>query len=168
MNKKRVLFVIVIVLILILAILGIFFGEKDVEHEEINPTESTAQNGEKQETQLIETTMETIEGIEEWDKPVETTEETTAETTEPEDETDPTEKETDPTTPTESERITEYEWYLNLSPQKQQEYFESFDNPDAFFAWFNNAKAEYEASREYIDINGNPNIDLGEIVGSNG
>lgn len=44
-----------------------------------------------------------------------------------------------------------YEEYLALEVEVQQAYYEGFENPDAFFAWLNDAKAEYEAATEPLE-----------------
>lgn len=47
-----------------------------------------------------------------------------------------------------------YEEYLALEVEVQQAYYESFENPDAFFEWLNDAKEEYNASAETVKIFG--------------
>jgi hypothetical protein len=37
-----------------------------------------------------------------------------------------------------------FEEYNNLSAEEQEEYFNSFENVEDFFAWYNKAKQEYE------------------------
>ena len=65
-----------------------------------------------------------------------------------------------PTEPEEGDTVTAYEWYLSLSGPEQQAFFASFANPAEFFAWLNNAKAEYEALHPDVEI-GDGNVDLG-------
>ena len=55
-----------------------------------------------------------------------------------------------------------YEEYRDLSGREQQEYYNTFSDVEAFFAWYNAAKAEYEAAHPGIDA-GDGNIDLGEL-----
>ena len=83
--------------------------------------------------------------VEDWpDKTTEATEATESSETKP-DETKETEPaETTPVETTPQVTITEYEWYLSLSAEAQQAFFETFDSIDAYFAWLNNAKAEFE------------------------
>lgn len=49
-----------------------------------------------------------------------------------------------------------------MSAQEQNDYMNSFDSIDAFFAWYNQAKAEYEASNPPIDVDGG-SFDLGDL-----
>ena len=58
---------------------------------------------------------------------------------------------------------TEYERYLAMSGDEQQAFFESFGDPAAFFAWLNNARAEYEALYPGIDV-GDGVIDLNDYI----
>ena len=44
-----------------------------------------------------------------------------------------------------------YVEYLELTAEEQQVYYENFETPDAFFAWMDSAKAEYEASTEPLE-----------------
>ena len=55
-----------------------------------------------------------------------------------------------------------YEEYWAMSGKEQQAYYESFDSVEDFFAWYNTAKAEYEAANPGIDA-GDGEIDLGEL-----
>ena len=102
------------------------------------------------------------------------------ETTEPSDatspETQPTQEstsnaETQPpatTTPTESttseREYLSYEVFINLSGEEQKEYRNTFDSLSDFFAWYDAAKAEYDAENPDVEIGDGP-IDLG---GNNG
>ena len=56
-----------------------------------------------------------------------------------------------------------FEWYESLSPEAQQEYFESFDDPADFFRWYDAAKADYDSRNEGIAVEG-PYVDLGKYV----
>jgi hypothetical protein len=49
-----------------------------------------------------------------------------------------------------------------LSAEEQEEYFNSFKTVEDFFAWYNKAKAEYEASQDYTEIGGDGNLNIGE------
>ena len=86
-------------------------------------------------------------------------------------------KPTEPTAPTESETPTEptvpsepastsFEQYNAMSPEEQYAFFCTFSSMEDFVAWYNNAKAEYEAAHPGIDI-GDGNIDIGDIIGGN-
>lgn len=55
----------------------------------------------------------------------------------------------------------EYEKYMAMSPEEQEAFFETFDSPEAFIKWFNNAKAKYESSNDSIVVEGG-GIDIGD------
>ena len=55
-----------------------------------------------------------------------------------------------------------YEKYIALSPEEQQKYYNSFASVEAFFNWLNAAKAEYEANRDEIEVDGE--IDIGDYI----
>lgn len=97
-------------------------------------------------------------------KPSDNTDPTTS--TEPVSATSPTiPEDTKPTvTPGEVQPLTEYEKYNAMSGEEQMAYMQSFDTIEAFFVWYNNAKAEYEALHPDIVI-GNDVIDAGDLVG---
>ena len=63
--------------------------------------------------------------------------------------------------------MTQYEWYHSLSGEQQMAFMETFDNIEAFFDWYNAAKAEHQEVKPGIDI-GSGNIDIGAIIGGNG
>ena len=54
-----------------------------------------------------------------------------------------------------------------MSGAEQQEYMMSFSSIEAFFEWFNAAKAKYDAEHPSIEIGGDGSIDLGDIIGGN-
>ena len=56
-----------------------------------------------------------------------------------------------------------YEQYNELTADKQEEYYNSFETVEDFFAWYNQAKQEFENNQNYIDINGEGDINLGDI-----
>ena len=58
---------------------------------------------------------------------------------------------------------TEYERYMNSSAEDQEKFYNSFSSPTEFFAWFNKAKQEYEDSRNTTEVNGDTNVDLGNL-----
>ena len=58
---------------------------------------------------------------------------------------------------------TAYEQYMAMSGEEQQALFESFGDPAEFFAWLNNARAEYEALYPGIEI-GEGEIDLNDYI----
>ena len=133
------------------------------------------------------TTEESIPGVEDSifdDETVPTTEETQPQTevTEPQETTKPTEatkptetSKPEETQPQETAPATEpsqpaakpqtaYESFQNMSADEQQAYMESFESIDAFFTWYNDAKAEYEAANPPIDV-GDGSVDMGELMG---
>ena len=55
-----------------------------------------------------------------------------------------------------------YEEFWAMSGEEQLEYKESFDSPKDFYAWYDAAKAEYEAAHPGIDA-GDGEINLGEM-----
>lgn len=57
-----------------------------------------------------------------------------------------------------------YSQYNAMSAEEQQAWFNSFESVEAFFEWYNNAKAVYEANDDSIIIDGNTSIDMGEIA----
>ena len=116
-----------------------------------------------------EPTVEETQPQTEATEPAETTKPTEA--PKPSETTPPTEapqpSETTPPTETpqpETKPQSEYETFQNMSAADQQAHMESFDSMDAFFDWYNNAKAEYEAANPPIDI-GNGSIDMGDLMG---
>lgn len=58
-----------------------------------------------------------------------------------------------------------YEEYLALTPAEQQAYYETFADYEAYFAWLNKAKEDYENNKDQIEIGGNGSLDLGDIIG---
>lgn len=60
--------------------------------------------------------------------------------------------------------MTEYEKYQSMSAEEQMEYMNSFESVDAFFAWYNSAKEEYEAQIPVIEVGDGP-IDMSEFFG---
>ena len=54
-----------------------------------------------------------------------------------------------------------FEEYNNLSAEEQEEYFNSFEDVEDFFAWYNKAKQEYEEEQERIEIDGSADINIG-------
>lgn len=64
----------------------------------------------------------------------------------------------DPSEDTEDELT--YEEYMSLSAAEQKAYRDTFESIDAYFVWFNSAKAEYDAQNSGIDVGDGP-IDLG-------
>ncbi len=57
-----------------------------------------------------------------------------------------------------------YEEYLAMTPAEQQAHFMSFASPMEYMVWFDRAKAEYEANKGDIVIEGDGSIDIGDII----
>lgn len=57
-----------------------------------------------------------------------------------------------------------YAEYLKLSRKEQQEFYESFDDPQDYIEWHRKAEAAYEKDKDVIDTSGGV-IDLEEILG---
>ena len=55
-----------------------------------------------------------------------------------------------------------YEQYNALSATEQEAFYNSFDTVEDFFAWYNQAKQEYENNQNYIDAGGKPEINFGD------
>ena len=118
---------------------------------------------------FLETTMPSVEA--EADDPIEETTPVTAETEdvliiEGENVTevemiDPAIMETIPLTDDPAiEGETSFEQYNAMSGAEQAAFMESFDSVEAFFEWYNAAKADYEASAKKIEITGNEIISV--------
>ncbi len=61
-----------------------------------------------------------------------------------------------------------YEEYNAMTGDEQMAHLQRFESMEAFFAWYNAAKAEYEANQDYIEIPDDGVIDLEEILGEKG
>lgn len=57
-----------------------------------------------------------------------------------------------------------YEEFAAMTPAQQQACMESYESIEAFFAWYNQAKQEYDAAHPPIDV-GNGSIDLDKVLG---
>lgn len=55
-----------------------------------------------------------------------------------------------------------YEQYNALSAAEQEEFFNSFETIEDFFAWYNKAKEEYEKNQDYTEIGEDGTINIGE------
>lgn len=58
--------------------------------------------------------------------------------------------------------LTEYEIYLSMSGEEQQNYMQSFDSVEAFFNWHTAAKEEYENTRKDVEITGDEVISINQ------
>lgn len=81
----------------------------------------------------------------------------------------PAEPESEPAQPVQSEpeegEMT-YRKFHDMMPSQQQAYVESFESLDAFFLWYAEAQEQYEKENPPIIIDGNGEINLGEIAGN--
>jgi len=77
-------------------------------------------------------------------------------------------KEEEDETPDDTEPIVTmtYKQYIELSAAEQAAFRKTFDSISDFFAWYNAAKAEYDAQNPGIDI-GDGSIDLEDIMNNN-
>ena len=163
MNSKKIL-----MLVLALAALLIGCGKANKAENISKPAVTT---------EAVTTTEASIPGLEdsifddetepaETEAPTETTESTEpAETTEDTETTEPVESEaTTPSTEPAQPQQMDYMTFQNLSGAEQQAYMESFASLEQFFAWYNQAKEEYEAANPPIDV-GDGNIDIGDLLG---
>lgn len=62
--------------------------------------------------------------------------------------------------------VLSYEEYIKMTSDEQTAYRKTFDSTQAFFEWYNAAKAEYDEKNAGIDI-GDGSVDLGDIIGGN-
>ena len=157
MNKKRiVLFIIICVIVLL--IFGIFTQrskskidadnnfntnavEEKTDNEKINEAKPEKDDASKSKSNINENDSENIKKS---DVNVKNTEGDTVKVK--------------PQKP--NKEITSYEKYQNMTAEEQKAFYNSFDNDDAFFEWYNNAKEEYNNSRNETIIDGNTNIEL--------
>ena len=57
-----------------------------------------------------------------------------------------------------------YEEYLNMTPQEQQDHYLTFPSITEYMAWLDAAKQAYEDSLDRIEIEGDGNLDIGDII----
>lgn len=114
--------------------------------EQSDPTQQTVDN----ETQAPAVTEAT--------KAVESTESVPTTEAEATQATSPTEQ----TSAGAEEEALTYEQYLALSSSAQREYFDSFEDPQAFLTWFDAAKEIYDKEHPVIEVTGP--IDLEDII----
>ena len=79
---------------------------------------------------------------------------------------DATEPAAKPTEAPEDNGEMNYDKYMSMSAKEQSDYMNSFESVDAFFAWYNAAKAEHDAQNPDIEV-GDGSFDLGELEGNN-
>lgn len=80
------------------------------------------------------------------------------------DETDTSTKPETPTDPDTKPEDCTWEQYQAMTPAQQWEFYQSFDSAGAYFDWMAQAKEEYEASRDVIDLGNGGSIDLGDYI----
>lgn len=74
----------------------------------------------------------------------------------PKQDTDPTEK---PSVDVPDPEDVDYRMFMDMTPAEQQAFMESFESIEAFFEWFEEAKAKYEAENPPIDV-GDGNVTI--------
>ncbi len=57
-----------------------------------------------------------------------------------------------------------YKEYIAMTPTEQKAYYDSYENFTDFVAWYNAAKAEYDAENESVEIQ-DGKIDISDIIG---
>lgn len=140
-----------------------FVAENVLKEEDFENSEEIKGIQNEENSNVIEATEPVKE-----DAPVETVEPTEA--TEPAEETEPVVDTTDPTEEQEKQDVgiavntTDYEKYHNMSGAEQKNFVDSFSSIEAFFAWYNSAKAEYDALHPEVGV-GDLEIDLGGVGG---
>ena len=172
MNKLSKIISIACVAVLLFAFALLISGCRDKKPE--TPTQPPVETEIPEETNytLDPNSSYAIAGVEEviWNEE-DATEDPTETPTEA-----PTEESTEaPTeTPTEAPEVeipenpqeTAYESYMNMSPEQQEAFMESFGSVDAFIEWLKEAKSESENSEDNsIIIDGNGPIDMEDIFG---
>ena len=110
--------------------------------EATDPTQTTQYVGPDSTTPTVSA------GVEEWEEESSTGTTTTQPTTPP------------PATEQNPEGLLAYEIYLSWPTSKQQQFFRSFADPDAFFVWLEDAEAEYEEKQKGNAVTGGGSIDL--------
>ena len=63
------------------------------------------------------------------------------------------------------ESILTYKEYLAMSKEEQSSFYDSFEDPNEFFSWFNAVKAIYDEERKENQFEGG-SIDIGGMSGN--
>ena len=150
--------------------------EETTPVDQNNTEDATETTKSTEDAQVTESTKATE--VTQATEPVKSTEAT--ESTKPTESTRPTEstnatEATQTTQPTEATQppqggislsgaAAEYARYNAMAPDEQVAFYNTFDSMEAFVAWYNNAKAEYDRQNPSIEI-GNGNIDIGDLIG---
>ena len=74
--------------------------------------------------------------------------------------TQPTSAVTQPTTPPDPGEGVDYQTFLAMTGAEQRAFQDSFPSVDAFFAWYNAAKAAHEQANPPIEIDGSGTVTL--------
>ena len=134
-------------------------GVEQSSFEDIKPVENTGKQTEEPTlTETIENSGDANQTLETFPTINETTEPDTTE----EDQVDNSDTATKPIEIKPAVVETEYEKYIGMSGTQQKDFMESFGSMEEFFAWLQNAKAEYEAAHPEIPIE-DGTIDLSKI-----
>lgn len=170
MNMKKILPICCVLLALLFCLGGCVTVE---DPEKTLPTQSQSTDATRETDNTVQHTDETTEATTE--ATTATTEETVPETSEEEnppattesgEQEDEVENTTEPngsgSQPNVSLTLQEYN---AMTAEEQYAFFMSFKDPADFFAWQAKAKAEDEAMSDDIVIDGNTNVDMGDIVG---
>lgn len=168
MNKKWIALAVIVLLLALGLVSCLVMNAGTPESPEETATSVQTEDAVKETEEVTFPEGEGIEDTDEEELPEETTKatentkatESTEATTQPTEEstTKPTE-----TVPQDDPAVTAYEAYLAMSPEEQQAFFESFSSPEAFIAWFNTAKAEYDAKNKTVDGK-NGEINIGDYM----
>lgn len=164
MALKKITMITLTCLMLAAALTGCGCQAKQAEPSEAEPVMATEPAAEEteQNTEAASEPVEVTEAVP-TTEPTETTQPATKPTEDdswleevPEDTRPPI----DVTIPDETQPYTDYEQYMNMSGEEQEEFFNSFENEKDFFDWFNAAKAEYEKAHPPVIIDGSTNIEI--------
>ena len=177
LDKTKIITIgIAALLVLVLAIVmicGACSGNQDAEWNPLTTagttdttgesTDDTAQNQTGSTTDVVpEVSIGVIEKDqldEILNQPPKPTKPTTQPTTKPTEATEPS-QETENTTPgTDEVKLLPWEEWKDLPREEQLAYRASFPSLDAYFQWYNEAKAQYESTQPTLGPDGN--IDLG-------
>lgn len=175
MNKKKLITIVAVMAVILLACTGLCGCMNNAKNENVTdvpsvsaPAEEPASTEAPAETQnapadsAAEPETQQTEAVD--------NEETTtqpAEETEQPDETTATEQPTEPATDAPVTVLSDYQRYHNMTGEEQQAFIDNFESIEAFFEWYNAAKAEHEKMNPSTEIGGG-NIDLGDLAGGNG
>ena len=58
-----------------------------------------------------------------------------------------------------------YEQYMDMTEEEQEAFMDTFATTKDFYEWLNDAREKYEAEQDRIEIGGDGNIDIGDIIG---